>query len=449
MYKLMLATRYFFKRRINLLAMAAIALCVFIVVVVMSVMIGLVSDFKEKNHSYSGDCVIHSDSLVGFAYYEDFVSELEGEKFACGVSPVIDGFGLMRRPGYEDNIGLQIRGVDPVKHSAATGFGDTLYYHKDNPEKAFENIYEPNLPGSVIGVSIIYKSGSFGEYDHFPVPRDLKFEITCFPLNAKGGLARGGADPTSTKVFVNSDDTHSGLVKVDGGMIYLPFDEAQSMFEMGWPIKRINSIHIKFSKGVSADEGMAKVAAMWAKHVERNKDKTYANLFDNVSVEDWFRYRREIIAPMEKEQTMLTILFAMLGIITVFVIFVVFYMIIGHKTRDIGIMRSIGVSSWSVVSIFLLFAGMVGVVGSAIGASAGCSFLVKINDMEDWLFENYEWQLWNREIYAIGEIPHDIEFNVIAVIVACAIGAALLGAFVPAVQAGFKRPVEVLQVNQV
>ncbi len=146
---------------------------------------------------------------------------------------------------------------------------------------------------------------------------------------------------------------------------------------------------------------------------------------------------------------MLTILFAMLGIITVFVIFVVFYMIIAHKTRDIGIMKSIGISSWSVVSIFLMFAGMVGIVGSAIGASAGCAFLVKINDMEDWLFANYKWQLWNREIYAIGEIPHDIEFNVIAVIVLCAIGAALLGAFVPGVQAGFKRPVEVLQVNQV
>ena len=146
---------------------------------------------------------------------------------------------------------------------------------------------------------------------------------------------------------------------------------------------------------------------------------------------------------------MLTILFAMLGIITVFVIFVVFYMIIAHKTRDIGIMKSVGVSSWSVVSVFLMFAGMVGVVGSAIGASAGCGFLIKINAIEGWLFEHYNWQLWNRQMYAIGEIPHDIEPDVIAVIMFCAIGASLLGAVVPAVQAGVKRPVEVLQVNQV
>jgi len=221
------------------------------------------------------------------------------------------------------------------------------------------------------------------------------------------------------------------------------------MFEMGGQIKRINSLHIKFAEGVSVDEGTAKVAAMWKKYVEKNSDKAYANLFDNVSVEDWYRYRREIIAGMQKEQTMLTILFSMLGVITVFVIFVVFYMIIGHKTRDIGIMKSIGVSSWSVVSIFLMFAGMVGIVGSAIGAAAGCAVLYNMNEIEAWVFETFHWQPWNRAVYAIGEIPHDIEFNVIAVIVLCAIGASLFGAFVPAVQAGFKRPVEVLQVNQV
>ena len=449
MYKLKLAMRYFLKRRISILAIAAIALCVFIVVVVMSVMIGLVNDFKEKNHNYSGDCVVHSESMVGFAYYEDFVSELEKQDFVYGVSPVIDGFGLLRRPNTDDNLGIQIRGINPKKHSMATGFGQTLYYYKDNPGDAFVSLVNPNLPGLVIGISIIYRSDSMGEYHHFEIPPVKEFEITCFPLNAMGGLAKGGADITNSRVFAYSDDTHSGLVKVDGGMIYLPFDETQKMFEMGGSVKRINSVHIKFSEGVSVDEGTARVAAMWDKHVERNKDKKYANLFDNVSVEDWFRYRREIIAGMQKEQTMLTILFSMLGVITVFVIFVVFYMIIGHKTRDIGIMKSIGVSSSSVVSIFLLFAGMIGIVGAAIGAAGGCIVLYNMNEIEAWVFKTFHWQPWNRAVYAIGEIPHDIEPDVIGVIAACAVGASLLGALVPALQAGLKRPVEVLQVNQV
>ena len=57
------------RRPITYFAVLAVALCVFIVVVVMTVMTGLVSDFKEKNHDFAGDCVVGSESLVGFAYY--------------------------------------------------------------------------------------------------------------------------------------------------------------------------------------------------------------------------------------------------------------------------------------------------------------------------------------------------------------------------------------------
>ncbi|UCG47064.1 MAG: hypothetical protein JSU94_16390, partial [Phycisphaerales bacterium] len=78
MYKVILALRYLLKLRITYFAVLAVALCVFIVVVVMTVMTGLVSDFKQKNHDFVGDCVVGSKSLAGFPYYEDFMSRLEG-----------------------------------------------------------------------------------------------------------------------------------------------------------------------------------------------------------------------------------------------------------------------------------------------------------------------------------------------------------------------------------
>ena len=69
MYKLVLAFRYLTKRPVSYLAFLAVAICVFIVVVVMTVMTGLVSDFRQKNHSFVGDCVVGTESLVGFEYY--------------------------------------------------------------------------------------------------------------------------------------------------------------------------------------------------------------------------------------------------------------------------------------------------------------------------------------------------------------------------------------------
>ena len=77
MYKIILPLRYLVKRRITLLAVAAVALSVFIASVVLTVMHGLVGDFKEKNHQFVGDCVVSTQSLVGFAYYEPFVEQLE------------------------------------------------------------------------------------------------------------------------------------------------------------------------------------------------------------------------------------------------------------------------------------------------------------------------------------------------------------------------------------
>ena len=88
MYKIILPFRYFIKRRISFLAVAAVALCVFILFVVMTVLNGLVGNFKNKNHNFVGDCVVGTESLVGFAYYEDFVERLEQQDFVWGVGAI-------------------------------------------------------------------------------------------------------------------------------------------------------------------------------------------------------------------------------------------------------------------------------------------------------------------------------------------------------------------------
>ena len=92
MYKILLALRYLLKRKITYFAIIAVTLCVFIVVVVMTVMAGLANDFRERNYRFVGDCVVGTDSLVGFAYYEDFMTILEKQDFVEAVSPVIKSF---------------------------------------------------------------------------------------------------------------------------------------------------------------------------------------------------------------------------------------------------------------------------------------------------------------------------------------------------------------------
>jgi len=447
-YKIILAIRYLVKRRITYLAVLAVGLCVFMVVVVMTVMTGLVRDFKAKNHDWVGDCIISSDSLVGFAYYEEFIKILDAESIVEAVSPVIKSYALLTYGGSDWNEGAEIMGVDPVRHSMATGFGKTLHYRKDDVSKAFVPAYDANLPGCIAGIDKVLRRDKYGQYNQFPSVPSYSYTVSCFPLTARGALVKVGLGLVNTKTFYYSDNSHSGLAKVDGVFVYVGFEDAQLLCGMGGAEKRVSAIHIKFRPDVRLQAGCERTAQLWREFKVQKSDQKLADLLNNVRVESWKGYKRGVIAAVEKEHIMMMAAFGMIGIITVFVIFVVFYMIVSHKSKDIGILKSIGASNGDVLELFLGFSFLVGVLGSVIGVLGGWQFLVRINRIEDWLFEHFGFQLWDRTIFVIEDIPNQMEFGVLAVIVVSAIFACLAGALVPSWQAARLRPIETLQVSR-
>ncbi|MHC4425059.1 MAG: ABC transporter permease [Planctomycetota bacterium] len=437
MYKIILATRYLLRRRITYFAVLAVALCVFIVLVVMTVMIGLVSGHRLKNHSFTGDCVVGTESLVGFAYYEDFVSRLEGSHVVEAVSPVVKSYALIGPRGSEEKIAVEIMGIDPVRHSRVTGFGQTLHYHIEDASKAFESLRDPNLPGCVFGIDV-------------DLQRDMHnpYSVICFPLTAKGALADIGTDTVSTKTFHYSDNSQSGLAKVDGSLAYLRLEHAQQLCGMAGPARRANAIHIKFKPDVRLEDGCEKVAVLWQGFRQEKADQDKAYLLNAVRVQSWKDYRRASIAPMENEQIEMTVMFCFVAVVVVFIVFVVFYMIISHKSKDIGILKSIGVSNGDIIQLFSGFALLIGIIGSGIGLSAGWAFLLNMNKIEDWLFKHFDWQVFDRTIYAIGDLPSQVDPGVMAIIGASAIVSCLIGALIPSWQTARQKPADALQVNQ-
>ena len=420
----------------------------FIVVVVMTVMTGLVRNFKDNNHKWAGDCVVGTESLVGFPYYEDFIKRIDGTDFVEGVSALVKSYALVKNRNLDWSSSAEIMGIDPVKHSKVTDFDETLHYRKNDAAKAFEPAYAPNLTGCVVGVDKWLMRDEDGKYSYEDSPYEVALLVSCFPLTSKGALAKAGTDLVNTKTFYYSDTSRSGLAGVDSSFIYLPLEDAQLLCGMAGPVKRISAIHIKFKPNVKLADGCEKVAALWKKFVEEKKGAEQAGLLDTVKVQSWKDYRREFIAAMEKEQTMLMIMFALVGVTTVFIVFVVFYMIVSHKSKDIGVLKSIGVSKADVIELFLCFAFLMGLLGSAAGVFGGWLFLLKINRIEGFLFEHFGFQLWDRTMYAIGDIPNAIDLKVLAVIIASAIGACLAGAFLPSRRAAKLEVVETLQVSQ-
>ncbi len=440
--------RYLYRRRISYLALGAVALCVFIVLVVMTVMRGLVGDFKDKNHRFVGDCIVGTESLVGFPYYEQFADILQKADFVDSVSPVIKTYGLVGLADSENSNGVEIIGIEPILHSKVTGFGKTLLNHKNNPAKAFVPEIDNNQPGCVVGIDMWLNRDPNGQYQYSDSVPSTALAVTCFPLTVKGALAKAGTDLVNTAKFYFSDSSESGLARVDGSTIYLPFDRLQQLAGMNEPVKRASYIYIRFKSGVQLEDACGKVSRLWRQFVSQQTDSKYGELLDAVRVQDWKQYRREYIAGMEKEQTVMTAMFSLVGLTTIFIVFVVFYMIVSHKSKDIGVLKSIGASTTNLISLFLGFSFLIGLAGSAAGLACGWAFLNNINRLEGWLFEHFGFQLWDRTMYSIGEIPNDIQMQTVGVIAACAVAACLAGAILPTWRAAMAMPAETLQVSQ-
>ncbi len=452
MYKFVLAFRFLLKRRISYFSVFAVALCVFVVFVVMTVLSGLTADFKKKTHLWSGDCVVSTKSLVGFSYYEGFMEVLQKEKEIEAVSPVIKSYAIVR--SVQDTGGsfyidrtLEVTGIDPLLHSRATGFSEWLKYTTGKIQNSFEQSYDVNLPGCIMGIGFLFERDTNGNYIMPEQVPQIKVDVSCFPLTAKGALARAGTAVVSSKIFALSDVAQTGISS-DWKNIYIPFEQAQLLCGMTGELKRANALFVKFTDGVGLNAGCSKVQFLWNKFVEDKKDLRQSELLKNVKVQSWKVYNRDMVAVAETQQALMIIVFAMMGVITVFIVFVVFYMIVSHKSKDIGILKSVGISNGNIMLLFLIFAFLIGALGSSIGAVGGWQFLLHINQIEDWLFEHFDFQLWDRELYAIGDIPNSIDWRVLVTIILSAVSACLIGAFLPSRQAGRLQPVETLQVSK-
>jgi lipoprotein-releasing system permease protein len=447
-YKLTLIARYLLKRRITHFAVVAVTLCVFIVVVVMTVMTGLIGDFKQKNHAFVGDCIISTPSLVGFPYYEEFLDTLGRTDFVAAAAPVVRNYALVSLMGDDDvRRGVEIMGIDPVLQSRTTNFGQTLIYCGAQPNRAFQPSHDPNTLGCIMGIDMVLLRDAQSRYLYGPVPPRRAITLMCFPLNARGAPALAGTSVAASRTFYYSDYSHTGIARVDGAMIYIPLEQAQLLC-MGGTEKRVTAIHVKLRAGVGLRDGRARLAELWQQFQQSKQGAQDRYLLDAVRVQDWKEYRRAFIAPMEKEELLLSLLFLLVGITTVFIVFVVFYMVINSKRKDIGVLKSVGASQGDILVLFSGFACVVGLTGSCAGALLGWLFLAKINGLEHWLYEHFHFQLWDRTIYAIGAIPNRVEPGVVAVIVGGALVSCLVGALAPSYLAARLRPVETLHAGR-
>jgi len=135
LYHALLTNRYLTSRVIPLIAVGAVALCVALVIVVVSVMTGFLDMVKSSGRKLMGDVVV-SYPVSGIPYYERLITKIESLPEAEAAAPVVDHLGLLKMP-YPDGPNkqtetVQLWGIDE-RFAKVTGFEDAIVWKKEAP----------------------------------------------------------------------------------------------------------------------------------------------------------------------------------------------------------------------------------------------------------------------------------------------------------------------------
>ncbi len=165
----------------------------------------------------------------------------------------------------------------------------------------------------------------------------------------------------------------------------------------------------------------------------------------NSSIQTWEQKQASYVEPIEKQRTLTAIMFSIISLVAVVLVFAIFYMMVVQRTRDVGVLKSIGGSSIGVAGIYLMYGCAIGLVGSAAGAIGGYFFIRNINPIHDWVADTFHYRLFDRQSYLFDTIPNQVEPSVIVTIIIGAILAGLIGSVLPALRAARMQPVEALR----
>ena len=226
------------------------------------------------------------------------------------------------------------------------------------------------------------------------------------------------------------DSFRSGMNEYDTSIVLMNIKELQKNRGMQLD-DAITSIHIRLKNYDDAPKAIAALQGAFPPGM--------------VTIKTWEEKQGLLLSAVEVETAILNVLLFLIITVAGFGILAIFYMIVVEKTRDIGILKSLGASSNGVMSIFLYYGLGLGIVGSSAGVVLGLLFVRYINQIEDGLSWVTGRKVFDEKIYYFFEIPTYVNPVMVLSVALGAIGIAVLASILPARRAARLHPVRALR----
>jgi lipoprotein-releasing system permease protein len=371
-------------------------------IIVMAVMNGFRKELLEKILGLNGHLLIQplEAPLTDWQEVAERVGKVEGIKLAA---PIVEGQALASSPLGASGVLLRgVRAADLAKLPSVAS-----------------NIRQGTLEG-------------FDEGQGVAIGRRLADQLSLRAGDSVTLVApRGAVTPMGTTPRIKSYKIAAvfeiGMSEYDSAFVFMPLSEAQAYFNRAGDV---TAIEVYTDNPDQVDYIRKRVAEA------ANRP---------IFMVDWRQRNATFFNALQVERNVMFLILTIIVIVAAFNITSGLIMLVKDKGRDIGILRTMGVTQGAIMRVFMMTGASVGVFGTFVGfllALLVCLNIESIRRFVSWLTNT---ELFSPELYFLSKLPADLDGGETMAVVVMALALSLLATLYPAWRAARLDPVEALR----
>jgi lipoprotein-releasing system permease protein len=423
-FSLFLALRYLKPKRsfvsvISVISVLGVAIGVWALIVVLSVMTGFDKELRRKVLSFEAHLSVMSQQGT-ILDWEDVQKKLNSIPGILATSPYVMGPAFVENRG--DIISAKLRGIEPESEEK---IADLRSFVKDGK---FDLDGDKCLMGkelaSIIGVGVGDKILLHGPKNLKGVMDELKKAEQKDP-NAKSiSEIRSLIQPMEVEI---TGLFETGRFQYDAEFVLVPLHLAQILY------------------GFEGDVHGITVRTQDPEWAHEHKWEILQHLGEPFTVSSWIDQNAYLFDAIAVERGTMSVILFMIVLVAAFAIMNTLITVSVLKRKEIGVIKALGSSREQITSIFVLQGAVVGFIGIIVGLVAALVTLAFRNEFRAVLAKVLGIQILPKSVYQLSELPAEIIPAHIALICAASFVACVAAGLLPALFAASLDPVKALR----
>jgi len=408
-----IAWRYLRSRRgskllslISVIAIGGITVGVSALVVIIAVMNGLQNDLREKILVASPDVrVLTFGDYMRMDDWQQTLAKVKKQKGVVAAAPFILTQAILSA-GHDYREGVQVEGIEPEGPGAANVTSVRQHALRGNNFKFRAS--DGEIRGAVLGKLLAERMNAF------PGDRITLLSAPGAELNP----VTGTPVPHVTQLEVTGL-FETGMYEYDNTYVFVPLAVAQEVAGIG---KSVTGIEVRTADRWKATEV--------ASALSDTLGFPYRTL-------DWQAQNQNLFQALKLEKLGMSVILLLIMMVAAFNIVSTLTMVVTDKTREIGILRAMGLPAGAVRRIFLAQGMVIGIVGTGLGLILGVSLAMTQ--------AHFKLIKLDQSVYFIDHLPVSLQVGDVVLIVLMSLSIPVLATWYPARQASRLLPVEAIR----